>query len=276
MDKASSLISVPAAILIGSVIIAIAILVSGGVIKLKNQGITTTQTTTTTTGATPEEKLTSIASGLKMDANKFKSCLTSDKYKEEVDKDMADADSAGISGTPGFIIGISSTDGKIRGIKIAGAYPYNVFKAVFDELIKNTPLEQIPNLVVNQAFASETDASKEELKKDFIIADTSVDDDPVEGDVKAAVTMIEFSDYECPFCKRHFTQTLPSLRKDYIDSGKVKLIFRDFIAVPSHNPWATTEAKAANCAREQGGDEAYFRFHDEVFSKTKANGEGLP
>lgn len=275
MDKANSLISVPAAILIGSVVIAVAILVSGGVIKLKNQN-TTTPATTTTSAATPEDKLSVIASGLKMDVNKFKSCLTSDKYKEELDKDMADADSAGISGTPGFIIGKSTSDGKIRGIKIAGAYPYEVFKAVFDELTKNTSLEQIPQLVVNQAFAQESEASKEDLKKEFTIAEASVDDDPIEGDSKAGVTLIEFSDYECPFCKRHFSQTLPSLRKDYIDSGKVKLVFRDFIAVPSHNPWATTEAIASNCAREQGGDDAYFKFHDEVYSKTKANGEGLP
>lgn len=275
MDKTNTLISVPAAILIGSVIIAIAILVSGGVIKLKNRNEPTTQATTTSL-STPEEKLTSLATALKMDANKFKSCLTSDKYKEEISKDIADADSAGISGTPGFVVGKSTSDGKIKGIKISGAYPYAVFKAVFDELIKNTPLEQIPQLVVNQAFADETDASKEDLKKEFTVSEASSDDDPIEGDSKALVTLIEFSDYECPFCKRHFSQTLSSLRKDYINSGKVKLVYRDFIAVPSHNPWATTEAIAANCAREQDGDEAYFKFHDEIFSKTKANGEGLP
>src|SRR3990167_2608651 len=64
----------------------------------------------------------------------------------------------------------------------------------------------------------------------------SVDDDPVLGDKNAPITLIEFSDYECPFCKRHFDQTLPQLRKDYIDTGKVKMVFRDFIAVPGHNP----------------------------------------
>ena len=102
----------------------------------------------------------------------------------------------------------------------------------------------------------------------------SVDDDPVLGDKNAPITLIEFSDYECPFCKRHFEQALPEIKKDYIDTGKVKLVFRDY-PLSFHDPMATTEAIAANCAREQGGDPAYFRYHDEIFKRTKSNGNGL-
>lgn len=102
----------------------------------------------------------------------------------------------------------------------------------------------------------------------------SVDDDPVLGNKNAGVTLIEFSDYECPFCKRHFDQVYPSLKKDYIDTGKVKMVFRDY-PLPFHDPMATFEANAANCAKEQGGDSAYFKFHDAIFTKTKSNGNGL-
>ena len=102
----------------------------------------------------------------------------------------------------------------------------------------------------------------------------SVDDDPVLGDKDAPVTIVEFSDYECPFCKRHFDQTLPQIIKDYIDTGKVKLVYRDF-PLSFHDPMATKEAVAANCAREQGGDEKYFEFHDEMFTRTTSNGNGL-
>lgn len=102
----------------------------------------------------------------------------------------------------------------------------------------------------------------------------SVDDDAVLGDKNAPITLIEFSDYECPFCKRHFDQTLPQLKKDYIDTGKVKMVFRDF-PLSFHDPMATTEAIAANCAREQGGDTAYFEFHNEMFKRTTSNGNGL-
>ncbi|PIY79963.1 MAG: hypothetical protein COY80_05400 [Candidatus Pacebacteria bacterium CG_4_10_14_0_8_um_filter_42_14] len=102
----------------------------------------------------------------------------------------------------------------------------------------------------------------------------STDDDPILGDKNAPVTIVEFSDYECPFCKRHFDETLPKLISDYIDTGKVKLVFRD-LPLPFHEPMATKEAVAANCAREQGGDEKYFEFHDEIFTRTISNGNGL-
>jgi len=102
----------------------------------------------------------------------------------------------------------------------------------------------------------------------------SIDDDPVLGDKNALVTLIEFSDYECPFCKRHYSQTLPQIKKDYIDTGKVKMIFRD-LPLSFHDPMATTEAIAANCARDQGGDASYFKYHDEIFKRTASNGNGL-
>lgn len=102
----------------------------------------------------------------------------------------------------------------------------------------------------------------------------SIDDDAVEGKKDAPVTVIEFSDYECPFCKRHFTDTLPSLRKDYIETGKVKFVFRDY-PLPFHDPLATNQAIAANCAREQTNDEGYYRYHDELFKRTSSNGNGM-
>lgn len=105
-------------------------------------------------------------------------------------------------------------------------------------------------------------------------AKLSLDDDPILGDKNAVVTLIEFSDYECPFCKRHFDQTYPQLKKDYIDTGKVKLVYRDY-PLPFHDPMATYEAQAANCSREQGGDTAYFKMHDEIFKRTTSNGNGL-
>lgn len=102
----------------------------------------------------------------------------------------------------------------------------------------------------------------------------SVDDDPILGDRNAPITMIEFSDYECPFCKRFADETLPQLKKQYIDTGKIKLVIRD-LPLSFHDPMATKEGVAANCAREQGSDTKYFQYHDEIFARTKSNGNGL-
>lgn len=88
----------------------------------------------------------------------------------------------------------------------------------------------------------------------------SVDDDPVLGDPKAGVTIIEFGDYQCPFCRQFWKETLPRLKKEYIDTGRVRLIFRDF---PQEvHPEAMATAMAAECAGDQG---KYFEFHDKVF-----------
>jgi len=102
----------------------------------------------------------------------------------------------------------------------------------------------------------------------------TIDDDPILGDKNAPITIIEFSDYECPFCKRHFTDTYPKLIKEYIDTGKARLVFRDF-PLSFHDPMATKEAIAANCAKDQGGDKKYFEFHGEIFKRTTSNGNGL-
>jgi len=89
------------------------------------------------------------------------------------------------------------------------------------------------------------------------------DDDAVLGDKDAPITIIEFSDYECPFCGRHYQQTHSRIKSNYIDKGKVKLVFRDFPL--SFHPNALPAAIAAECVREQGGDEAYWKMHDLTF-----------
>ncbi len=104
--------------------------------------------------------------------------------------------------------------------------------------------------------------------------EVSLDDDPVLGDPDAPVTLVEFSDYECPFCKSYFTDTYPQIKEQYIDTGKVKVVFRDY-PLSFHDPLATTQAVAANCARAQGDDATYFTFHDEVFTRTSSNGSGM-
>ena len=97
----------------------------------------------------------------------------------------------------------------------------------------------------------------------------SVDDDAVLGDPNAPITIIEFSDYQCPYCGRFWSQTLPQLKEQYIDTGKAKLVYRDFPLVSIHQ-YAEKAAEAAEAARELGGDEAYFEMHDKIFANQNA------
>ncbi len=89
----------------------------------------------------------------------------------------------------------------------------------------------------------------------------SVDDDPVIGNPDAPITIIEFTDFQCPFCARFHTQTLPLIFEEYIEPGKVKLVVRDF-PIQSIHPNAVPAAVASECANEQG---KVKEMHDMLF-----------
>lgn len=88
---------------------------------------------------------------------------------------------------------------------------------------------------------------------------------PFIGDPHAPVTMSEFSDYLCPFCQRHFLQTTPSLIDEYVLTGKLRMVFRDF-PIPSLHPAAPAGHAAARCVGESGAA-AYWAFHDQLFAR---------
>jgi protein-disulfide isomerase len=98
-------------------------------------------------------------------------------------------------------------------------------------------------------------------------------DKPFKGDKDAKLTLVEFSDYQCPFCSRHFRETLPQIKKEYINTGKVKYVLRDFPIESIHRD-AFKAAEAASCAGQQG---KYWEMHDRLFENQNQLGvEELP
>ena len=91
----------------------------------------------------------------------------------------------------------------------------------------------------------------------------SLDDDPVKGDPNAPITIVEFSDFQCPFCGRWYTNTLGPITENYIDSGKVKLVYRD-MPLNSIHPNANSAHVAAECADEQN---KFWDYHDILFDR---------
>lgn len=94
------------------------------------------------------------------------------------------------------------------------------------------------------------------------VVKVDIDDDPILGSKDAPVVIIEFSDYQCPFCRVFWEETLPLLKKNYIDTGKVAFVYRDY-PLSGHQA-AQISAVAANCANEQG---KYWEYHDKIFSE---------
>lgn len=106
-------------------------------------------------------------------------------------------------------------------------------------------------------------------------AKTTIDDDPILGDRdKAKVAIVEFSDYECPFCKRHHEQTFDQIVSNYIDTGKAIMVYRDF-PLSFHDPLATDQAMAAECIQDLAGDDKYFDYSKLIFETTQSNGQGM-
>jgi protein-disulfide isomerase len=88
---------------------------------------------------------------------------------------------------------------------------------------------------------------------------------PFKGERTAALTLVEFSDYQCPFCARHVRETYPQIVKEYIETGKVKHVFMDY-PLESIHPHAFKAAEAARCAGDQN---KYWEMHDRLFANQK-------
>jgi len=88
----------------------------------------------------------------------------------------------------------------------------------------------------------------------------------IKGENTAPVTLVEFSDYHCPYCKRHATTVLTELQKNYIDTGKLRFVMREF-PIPNLHPRAEAAAVAVLCAGDQGN---YWGMHDALFNDQKA------
>jgi protein-disulfide isomerase len=86
------------------------------------------------------------------------------------------------------------------------------------------------------------------------------------GDKQARFAIVEFGDYQCPFCGMHAARTLPQLVAAYVETGKVRYFFKD-VPIEAIHPQAFKAAEAAHCAGAQGN---YWKLHDRLFQNQKA------
>jgi protein-disulfide isomerase len=114
----------------------------------------------------------------------------------------------------------------------------------------------VPQTAVGESANQAPDAQPQEIQRYEI----SEDDDPVFGPDNAPITIIEFSDYECPYCRKWHVETWPLLQEAYPE--QIRLVYRDFPLSNIHAN-ATPAAAAANCAGEQS---RYWEFSDLLFS----------
>ena len=92
---------------------------------------------------------------------------------------------------------------------------------------------------------------------------------PILGNPNAPLTMIEFGDYQCTFCKKFFSETEESILTNYVETGKVKILFKDFIVVPGND--SVNAANAAHCANDQ---EMFWQYHSTLYNNWDGEGTG--
>lgn len=172
-----------------------------------------------------------------LDGEALRSCIASGRHQQPVLDDLAAGQSLGVRGTPTFFV---------NGYTLIGAQPFEMFE-----------------LAIGLATAGRlADAyAKVPTPTPMPAAEIPTAGSPELGLANAPVVMIEYSDYQCPFCARYSAETFPRLREDYVETGKVRYVFKDF-PLPSHAQ-AGTAAQAARCAGDQG---AYWGMHDLLFA----------
>jgi len=130
-----------------------------------------------------------------------------------------------------------------------------------DSGLTSDELKEILSAIESRAAPAPQPAQQTTQPNTPQIFKVSLDDDPVRGNPNAPVTVVEYSDFQCPFCSRFFQQTLPLLEKNYIDTGKIKFVYKD-LPLDILHPNARPAHIAAECADEQG---KFWEYHDVLF-----------
>ncbi|HEY8075601.1 MAG TPA: thioredoxin domain-containing protein [Labilithrix sp.] len=203
------------------------------------------------------------AIGAGADGNEIDAGLEAHRWTAKIDADRDLGSKLGANGTPTSFI---------NGVTLVGAQPYEKFKAAVDAerdkakalAERGTPRGKIYASAVAANFQAPKPPEEEEEEKEDTqtVWRVPVGGSPVRGKATALVTVIEFSDFQCPFCKR-VQPTLEQIRKDYGD--KVRIVWKD--EPLSFHPRARPAANLARFARSVKGDAGFWDVHDRLFDK---------
>ena len=119
-------------------------------------------------------------------------------------------------------------------------------------------------------FIDEKDSqSLEELQNAQKLAALIENGSPTLGNIDAPLTLVEFGDYQCSFCKKHFVQTHDLIMKNYVATGNVKILFKDMIVTPGKD--SIHAAHATHCAKDQG---MFWEYHYMLYNNWEGENTG--
>ena len=210
--------------------------------------------------------LDKYATEIGLDLVKFKDALDKNTYKAAVAKDLADAGKAGVRGTPHFLV---------NGKAISGAQPFEAFKTIIDAEIKEMETLTKGGKSLGDAFGERVKANFKAEAADAKPAapagpDPSdelfvpVGNSPVKGNASAPVTVVVFSEFQCPFCSR-VEGTIKELETKY--GNDLRIVWKNN-PLPFHDK-AEPAARAGLAAAAQG---KFWELHDKMFANQQALG----
>ncbi len=192
-----------------------------------------------------DDAMAAFAKEVKIDGKKLVACMNSGEKKAIVDAEAAEAAAVDVTGTPGFFI-----NGRLLG----GAFPFESFKELIDKELAKTATNNVADYSKGLQDANKSGAFNP-VPKVLAVGTSSS-----KGPENAPITIVEFSDFQCPFCSRAHP-TVKQVMSEYKD--KVRLVYKHLPLVSLH-PRAQKTAEAAECAKDQG---KFWEFHDILFEK---------
>lgn len=219
-----------------------------------------------------DESFVKWAAAIGVDVHAFRERYASRKLAAKVDADIALAKKIGAFGVPAF---------RINGLPLSGAQPVEKFETLIDQQLAEAMrllMKGVRPLDVYVALTEQNyrapGAEPEPDSEDDEPSDTTVwkvpvfADDPTRGPSDAPVTIVEFCDFECPFCKR-VQETLTQIREHYRDD--VRIVWKDH-PLPFHQQ-AVPAAVLARLVLERRGNAAFFTIHDRLFDTRRSLNE---
>ena len=183
----------------------------------------------------------SFAAEIGLKAADFEKCLSVERYIGNINSDVDLGAANGVSATPSFLINDQL---------FVGAQPTEVFLAAVD-LVSNGG--RLPGAIAENPQPAPALAPTPAVISNEFAAEL--------GDPSAPVRIVEFTDYQCPFCYRHFLETMPQIIAELVESGRVYYQIKDLPLEQLH-PNARVAAAAARCGGDQGD---YWAMHDALF-----------
>ncbi|MFQ5492961.1 MAG: DsbA family protein [Candidatus Dojkabacteria bacterium] len=275
----------PIAILIGGILIAAAIFYGSAELRPEASRV---KTNCSETAPLSEDCLVEYAQELSLDIPRFETCLTEGEKGDQVSSEIESATSLSLTGTPTLILA-TGRGNEVRGFNLGAVDTIENFNELYDRVTNGSiedaqsywvdvQLDQLKSFrsEVRDFFKSKDGGGLKGAKLDkevsafmtdqkrSVEAHSELKDFPLgEGISKGEgeVVLMEFSDYECPFCAEFSAGIGNQIIEEYVNKDKLRFVFRDFPLEDIH-PNARLAAEAARCAGDQ---EKYFEYHDLLF-----------